>query len=65
MKSNFLRSALALGLFATAAASQAVIDVTAITTAVSDASVAISTVGAAVLIAMVGLHVYKWIRRAL
>lgn len=41
------------------------IDVTSVTTALTDASTAIGTVGAAVLVVIVGVAAYKYIRRAL
>lgn len=43
----------------------AAMDTTAVTTAITDASTAIGTVGAAVLVMFVGIKVYKWVRRAL
>lgn len=41
------------------------IDVTAVTTAIDAAKTPIATIGAAVLVVLVGVKVYKWIRRAL
>lgn len=41
------------------------IDVTAVTTAIDSAKTPIATIGAAVLVVLVGVKVYKWIRRAL
>lgn len=52
-------AALAAGL------SQAAVDVTAVTTAIGDAGTAAATVGAAVLVMVVGIKVYKWIRGAM
>ena len=40
-------------------------DVSAVGTAIAAASAPIATIGAAVLLVLVGLKVYKWIRRAL
>lgn len=52
-------------LAAVAGASQAAIDVTSVTTAIGDAGTAAATVGAAVLVMIVGIKVYKWIRGAM
>jgi hypothetical protein len=52
-------AALAAGL------SQAAVDVTSVTTAIGDAGTAAATVGAAVLVMVVGIKVYKWIRGAM
>lgn len=52
-------------LAAVAGASQAAIDVTAVTGAIGDAGTAAATVGAAVLVMIVGIKVYKWIRGAM
>lgn len=46
-------------------ASFAAIDVTSVTTALTDAGTAVATVGAAVLVVIVGVAAYKYIRRAL
>lgn len=45
--------------------SQAAVDVTSVTTAIADAGTAAATVGAAVLVMVVGIKVYKWIRGAM
>jgi len=42
-----------------------VIDVTGVTTALTDAGTAVATVGVAVLVVIVGVAAYKFIRRAL
>ncbi len=47
------------------AGSALAVDVTAVTTAVGDAGTAAGTVGAAVLVMVVGIKVFKWIRQAL
>lgn len=44
---------------------QAAIDVSGVTTSISDGSTAVTTVGVAVLGVIVLIAVYKWIRRAL
>lgn len=40
-------------------------DVTAVTTAINAAAAPISEIGAAVLLILVGVKVYKWVRRAM
>ena len=40
-------------------------DTTAVTTAITDAATAAGVVGAAVLVLLVGIKAYKWVRRAL
>lgn len=40
-------------------------DVTAVTTAIGEASAPIAAIGAAVLVVFVGIKVYKWVRRAM
>jgi len=41
------------------------IDVSAVTSAIGGASAPIATIGAAVLVVLVGIKVYKWIARAM
>ncbi|CBA16044.1 major capsid protein [Xanthomonas albilineans] len=41
------------------------VDVSAVVSAINAASTPIASIGAAVLIVMVGTKVYKWIRRAM
>lgn len=43
----------------------AAVETTAITTAISDAGAAGAVVGSAVIVMIVGIKVFKWIRRAL
>lgn len=52
-----------VGLYA--AASQAAITTTAIETAITDAGTAAGVIGLAVVVMLVGIKVYKWIRRAM
>jgi hypothetical protein len=52
-----------VGLYA--AASQAAITTTGITDAITDAGTAAGVVGLAVVVMLVGIKVYKWIRRAM
>lgn len=54
-----------LVLAAAAGASQAAIDVTAVTTAVGEAATAAGLIGAGVLVMIVGIKVYKWVRGAM
>lgn len=41
------------------------IDTAGVESAISEAATAVATIGAAVVLVMVGIAVYKWIRRAL
>lgn len=40
-------------------------DVTAVVTAIAAASTPIASIGAAVLLVLVGIKVFKWVRRAM
>lgn len=53
-------AALAMG-----SASAAAVDVTAVTTAISDTLTPIGAIGAGVLLVIVAVKTYKWIRRAM
>lgn len=44
---------------------QAAVDVTAVVSEISGASAPIALIGAAVLVVMVGIKVFKWVRRAM
>ncbi|CAH0447806.1 hypothetical protein LMG10661_03879 [Ralstonia syzygii subsp. syzygii] len=46
-----------------AGAANAAIDVSAVTTAMGDAGTAVATIGSAVLLVVVGIAVYTWVRR--
>ncbi|ADQ27589.1 hypothetical protein HI806_10370 [Ralstonia solanacearum] len=46
-----------------AGAANAAIDLTAVTTAIGDAGTAVGTIGSAVLVVIVGIAVYMWVRR--
>jgi hypothetical protein len=50
------------GLLSTAAMAQ---DVTAVVTAIDGAAAPIAAIGGAVLLVLVGIKVYKWVRRAM
>ena len=65
MRSKFAAGVGGLSALAFAGASSAAIDVTSVTTALTDAGTAVATVGAAVLVVIVGVAAYKYIRRAL
>lgn len=54
-------AALSLAAVGTAAAQ----DVTAVTTEIADAATPIAAIGGAVLLVLVGIKVYKWVRRAM
>ncbi|WJI17475.1 phage coat protein [Pseudoxanthomonas winnipegensis] len=43
----------------------AAVDVTEVTTEIAGAAAPIAAIGSAVLIVMVGIKVYKWVRRAM
>jgi len=47
------------------AISYAAVDVSAVVTEIQGAAAPIAAIGAAVLIVMVGIKVYKWVRRAM
>lgn len=65
LKSKSAAAAAGLSALAFAGSSFAAIDVTSVTTALTDAGTAVATVGAAVLVVIVGVAAYKYIRRAL
>lgn len=63
-----LRNALnAAGVIAATAAqqAQAAVDVTAVVTEIGGAAAPIAAIGSAVLLVMVGIKVFKWVRRAM
>lgn len=62
---TFNRSLVGAGLFAVATASQAAVDVTAVVAEITGASAPIALIGAGVLVLMVGIKVYKYVRGAL
>ena len=63
---KFNRSALVgSALLAAAGAASAQVNTTAITGAIGDAGTAGAVVGAAVLVMLVGIKVFKWIRGAM
>lgn len=43
----------------------AAVDVTAVTTEIAAAAIPIAAIGAAVLLILVGIKVYQWVRRAM
>ena len=60
-----LSAMLLLPLAVIATSAQAAIDVTAVTTEITGAAAPIAAIGAGVLVLMVGIKVYKWIRAAM
>jgi hypothetical protein len=54
-----------LGLLSVAAASQAAVDTSGVVLAITEAGTAAAAVGAAVLVMIVGIKVYKWVRGAM
>lgn len=61
----FKKLGLGLGLGAMATASQAAVDVTAVVTEITGASAPVALVAGGVLILLVGIKVYKWVRGAM
>lgn len=55
----------ALAVLSAPLVASAAVDVTAVTTEISGAAAPIAAIGAATLIVMVGIKVYKWVRRAM
>lgn len=54
-----------VGLLATATASYAAVDVTAVVAEISGAAAPVALIGGGVLVLMVGIKVYKWVRAAM
>lgn len=65
LPSNTTKSAVGFGALFAAGASQAAIDVTSVTTALTEAAVTVGTIGAAVLGVVVVVKVFKYIRGAM
>lgn len=65
MNKSIRNGLLAAGVLSAATASQAAVDVTAVVTEISGAAAPIALIGSAVLVVMVGIKVYKWVRRAM
>lgn len=53
------------GLSLLASAAHAVVDTTAVVAEIDGASAPIAAIGAAVLLVLVGIKVFKWVRRAM
>jgi hypothetical protein len=62
---NYAKSAVAGVLAVASAAANAAADITATTAELTDAKTAVLAVGVAVLSIVVGIMLYKWIKRAL
>lgn len=65
LKTSAALAVLSLPLALTAVPASAAIDVSDITAAITEAGTAGATVGAAVVVMIVGIKVFKWLRRAL
>lgn len=65
LKNNLARLAVLAGTVVAGSAQAAAIDVTAVVTEITGAAAPIAAIGSAVLIVMVGIKVYKWVRRAM
>lgn len=63
MRTTIRNLALPAGLLAAGAASAQ--DVSGVVTAIEGASAPIALIGGAVLLVLVGIKVYKWVRRAM
>lgn len=70
LRKQFEKQGIKLGLTGAALlayvnSAMAAIDVTAVVTEIQGTAAPIASIGAAVLIVMVGIKVYKWLRRAM
>lgn len=66
MRKTFTRSLVAAGsLIGAAAANAAAIDVTQVTADIAAQAAPIAAIGGAVLVLIVGIKAFKWVRRAL
>ena len=66
MNKNILRGLVAFGVLATVGAANAdPIDVTAVATAITETIAPIGTIGAGVLLIMVSLKTFRWVRQAI
>jgi hypothetical protein len=65
MKGFFRKVALGSGALVAGSAFATGPDVTAVTTAIGDAATAGASIGAAVLIMVVGIKLYKWVKGAM
>ena len=62
---NYIKGGLAASALAVAGLSHAAVDTTGVVSAIGEAGVAAAAVGAAVLVMIVGIKVYKWVRGAM
>lgn len=65
MKKQTLRALVAVGVVTVSAAASAAVDVADVITEIQGAATPIAAIGSAVLVVMVGIKVYKWVRRAM
>lgn len=67
MNKTLSNALIAAGVIAATAAqqAQAAVDVTAVVTEIGGAAAPIAAIGSAVLLVMVGIKVFKWVRRAM
>jgi len=63
MNENIKRGLVAVGVMTLAGASHAAIDVTAVVTEIGAATTPIGLIGSAVLLVVVALAAFKWVRR--
>ena len=65
MTSKLVQATVAMSTLAASMGSYAVYDVTAVTSGVADSATAVLQIGAAVVLVVLGIKVFKWIARAL
>lgn len=65
MFKNFARVGFGLSLAVLATVSQAAVDVTPVVTEITGAAAPVALIGGGVLVLMVGIKVYKWVRAAM
>lgn len=64
MNKAIQRGLVAVGVLAAAGSSHAALDVTAATTAITEAGAAVAVIGAAVFLVVIGMKVWKWMKGA-
>jgi len=64
-KKMFVRGLAGAGLLLAATVSQAAVDVSGVVTEISAAAVPVALIGGGVLVLMIGIKVYKWVRAAM
>ncbi len=62
---NFVIGVAGVSLSLASLASQAAIDVSAVSSGITDAASAVAVIGAAVVLVVLGIKVFKWVQRSL